>query len=126
MRDIEVAAQSLNNVDLQLKVLREDHSEAESGRLKIGDTGKITQKYVEVVFSAPRIDWSWAFKGKRKDGDWRDDPPIRRTPEEIRRMLLVSPLWPNVLLPHAIAVILGVGLFFAALADAPGFSALNP
>jgi hypothetical protein len=41
-------------------------------------------------------------------------------------MLLVAPLRPNVLLPHAVAVILGIGLFLAAWADAPGFSALNP
>jgi hypothetical protein len=126
MRDIEVAAHSLNNVSLQLKVLRESHSEAERSQLKIGDTGKITQKYLKVLFSAPRIDWSWAYKGKRKDGEWRNDPPIRRTPEEIRDMLLVSPLRPNVFLPHAVAVILGIGLFLAAWADAPGLSALNP
>jgi hypothetical protein len=127
MRDIEVAAHSLNNVNLQLKVLREDHSDAKTPlKSKISGTGMITQKYTEVVFSAPRIDWSWAFKGKPKDGDWRNDPPIRRTSEEIRDMLLVAPLRPNVFLPHAVAVILGIGLFLAAWADAPGFSALTP
>ena len=126
MRDIEVAAHSLNNVDLQLKVLREYHSEAERRQAKIGATGEVIQKYVDVAFSAPRIDWSWEFKGKRQDGDWRGDPPIRRTQKEIRDMLFVAPLRPNVFLPHAVAVLLGIGLFLAAWADAPALSALKP
>ena len=56
---------------------------------------------------------------KRKDEnpDWRADEPERRGPEKIYKDLGRCYWWPNVLLPHALAVALGLLLFiiFAAL-----------
>jgi hypothetical protein len=97
MRDIEVAALRLNNVEL-------------------GGT----------VLSAPRIDWSWAFKGDPRRADWRNDPPTQRSPKGIRRLLRLAPWFPNVMLPHVVAVILGVVLFVAAMAGVPGLDTLKP
>jgi hypothetical protein len=96
MRDIEVAAYRLNAVEL-------------------GELGLV---------SAPRIDMAWSYRGKGQD--WRTDPPTRRDAQEIRRMLRLPFLLPQVLLPHAVAVVLGVSLYVAALLDAPGLDTLTP
>jgi len=57
--------------------------------------------------------------GEKKDEnpDWRADEPERREPEKIYKDLGRCYWWPNVLLPHALAVALGLLLFiiFAAL-----------
>jgi hypothetical protein len=58
--------------------------------------------------------------------DWRTDTPWRRTPEEIRKMLR-RPYWlPHVLLPHVVAVVLGLLLFAGAVAEVPGLDRLQP
>lgn len=98
MRDIEVAAYELNAVEL--------------GRL-----GKV---------SSPRIDMSWSYRGQRGKPDWRDDPPARRTPEQIRLLLLARFVLPNVIFPHVVAVFLGAALFLAAAGDSWGLAALEP
>ena len=58
MRDIEVAAHSLNNVNLQLKFLREDHSEAAGGgnvrHTGEGVTGKAVMPLLETLHRAER------------------------------------------------------------------------
>lgn len=41
-------------------------------------------------------------------------------------MLHLPYLMPHVLLPHAVAVVLGLALFIAALADAPLLDTLRP
>lgn len=114
MRDIEVAAYYLNRVDLP-----------ELGEL-----------------SSPRIDMYWPFKGFQGEGDprrtnlqaapplpdprdWRLHGPWRRTPLEIRSRLRRRWWMPNVVLPHAVAVLLGAALFAAAAADLSGLGALE-
>jgi hypothetical protein len=98
MRDIEVAALSLNNVKLR------------DGR----------------ILSAPRIDWTWGFPGRSSERDWRDNPPYRRDSDNIRRLLRLAPWLPQIAFPHVVAVFLGVALFTAAAADAPGMDTLHP
>jgi hypothetical protein len=98
MRDIEYAAFQINAVPL-------------------GDLG---------TTSAPRIDMSWPFKGDPLKEDWRADPPLRRTKREIHALLRRPYLMPQVLLPHAVAVVLGAALFLAAVQDTPGLDRLQP
>lgn len=98
MRDVEVAAYSLNRVALD----------------GLGDV------------SAPRIDMSWGFTGATEDGDWRTAPPKRRTADEVRRMLQIRYAYPHVMLPHVVAVVLGAVLFFAAASGSWGLAALEP
>ena len=98
MRDIEVAAYKLNAVELV-------------------ELGKV---------SSPRIDMSWGFGGKKGNRDWRTDPPVRRTPQQIRRLLLARFILPNVMFPHVVAVLLGFALFLAAVADWWGLASLEP
>ncbi len=98
MRDIEVGAYALNRVDLDL----------------LG------------AVSAPRIDMSWGFSGIAKYGDWRTDPPKRRTPDEVRGMLRRRYVYPQVLFPHVLAVVLGAVLFIAASGGYWGLAALEP
>ena len=57
-------------------------------------------------------------KQKVENPDWRADEPERRDPQKIYRDLGRCYWWPNVVLPHALAVILGLLLFIA-------FAALN-
>lgn len=96
MRDIELAAYLINKVALE----------------GIG------------LASAPRIDMSWAFKAKPGSHDWRTDPPERFSPEMIHRLLHRAYWMPQVLLPHAAAVLLGLVLFVAAAANIPGLDGL--
>jgi uncharacterized integral membrane protein len=58
-----------------------------------------------------------AGEKKNENPDWRADEPERREPEKIYKDLGRCYWWPNVLLPHALAVALGLLLFiiFAAL-----------
>lgn len=111
MRDIELAAFDLNHVEL--------------GTLK--------------KVSSPRIDMYWSFRGFTKEQvdkahvahgeeprDWRTDIPWRRNPDEIHA-LLRRPCWmPHVLLPHVVAVVLGLLLFAGALANVNGLNQLRP
>jgi hypothetical protein len=75
------------------------------------------------TISAPRTNWSWTFSDRGRDAP---DLPERRTPQETRRVLALAPWLPHVLLPHAIAVVLGLALFVAALLDVHGLEALQP
>jgi hypothetical protein len=107
--------------------------------------------YRDNEISAPRIDMTWPFKGypvdrythvplpipppwlarvfrhakARKPEDWRADEPERRSPEHIYSQLRHRFWWPNVALPHLVAVGLGTGLFIAAALRAPGFEHLH-
>lgn len=92
MRDIEVAQFYVN-------------------RLTLPELGEV---------SSPRIDQQWAYKGGPED--WRNDPPWRRRPEEIAAFLHKPYRQGHVLLPHALAVVIGTTLFLGALADAPGLA----
>jgi hypothetical protein len=77
--------------------------------------------------SSPRIDMYWSYRGGRPSDDWRGDEPERMDPEMIRRLVRVKPWFlPQVLLPHWVAVLVGAGLFIAALLDAPGLESLQP
>lgn len=96
MRDIEVASYFLNTVEL-------------------GNLGLV---------SAPRIDMTWGYKGQ--DHDWRTDAPERREAHEIRHLQRLPYVLPQVLLPHAVAVVLGLALYTAAVLDAPGLDTLQP
>jgi hypothetical protein len=102
--------------------------------------------------SAPRIYMTWGFTGypvdeatgkplprpqpwwqrvlrradKRDPGqDWRADEPWRRTPQEIYRQLRRRFWCPNVMLPHVVAVVLGLALFILAAVKAPGLQQLR-
>jgi hypothetical protein len=98
--------------------------------------------YREKEISAPRIDMTWGFTGyladedgnplappqplwrrvlrlpekPEPDPDWRADEPWRRSPQEIYRDLQRRFWWPNVMLPHVLAVVLGMLLFIVAAA----------
>jgi hypothetical protein len=108
-------------------------------------------EYGDKGISAPRIDMTWAFRGYPVDtnnnplplppawwrrfakggkapepaDDWRADEPERRSAQHIYSQLRVRFWWANVALPHAIAVILGVALFIAAVSKAPGLQQLH-
>ncbi|MGA8044927.1 MAG: hypothetical protein WCA30_01550, partial [Dermatophilaceae bacterium] len=69
-------------------------------------------------------DMYWSYP-KRGQGDWRTDVPWRRQPADVKRLLRRAYWMPHVLLPHAIAVVLGSLLFLAALVDLEGFNHLN-
>lgn len=96
MRDIEVAAYHINAVELE----------------RLG------------LVSAPRVDMSWGYRGQEKD--WRTDAPERREATEIRRQRWLRFVIPNVWLPHAVAVLLGVYLFIAAINDTAWLGSMNP
>lgn len=98
MRDIEVAAYELNAVAL-------------------GDLGRV---------SSPRIDVAWGFRGQKGQPDPRTGPLERRTPEQVRLLLLARFVLPHVMFPHAVAVLLGATLFFAAASDSWGLQSLTP
>ena len=76
--------------------------------------------------SSPRIDWYWGFRGAPGAEDWRATEPRRRTPEEIHRTLRSAPWQPHVLLPHAVAVLIGLLLFIGAVANVSGLDQLEP
>jgi hypothetical protein len=75
--------------------------------------------------SSPRIDWSWGFRGEPGSEDLRDAEPRRRTPEELHRTLRGAPWMPHVLLPHAVAVLVGLLLFLGAAANVPGLDQIE-
>jgi hypothetical protein len=101
MRDIEVAANEL----------QEQGTADRKGTVLAG-------------FSTPRIDWYWKFTGRLPDE--RLAAVTRRDPAEVRRSLLLAPLMGHVMLPHAVAVVLGFVLFILAVQDAPGLAQLEP
>jgi hypothetical protein len=106
MRDIELAAYNLNRVTLDVV------DPAHAYDVPLG------------AQSAPRIDMYWSYP-KGKLGDWRADVPWRRTPEEIQRMLRRAYWMPHVLLPHAVAIVLGLLLFLGALLGLEGLDHLD-
>ncbi|HEX5858612.1 MAG TPA: hypothetical protein VFY91_10945 [Microbacterium sp.] len=68
--------------------------------------------------SSPKIDWKWGYTGR---GAEYPDAPTRRSPADLRRLLRRAPWMAHVLVPHAIAVVLGVLLCVLVLTGAPGF-----
>jgi hypothetical protein len=94
MRDIEVAAYNLNNLSLPGLGMQ----------------------------SSPRIDMSWGYHAGRKQQDWRTQAPERRDPDEIRRMMSRRYFRANQLLPHIVAMVLGVLLFLAAVMNSPALA----
>ncbi len=79
----------------------------------------------DIRVSSPRIDWYWGFSGRPGSEDWRAADPRRRTPDEIYRMLRRAPWMPHVLLPHAVAVLIGLLLFVGAAANVPGLDQIE-
>lgn len=94
MRDIELAAYHLN-------------------KLPLPGLGTV---------SAPRIDMSWGYRAGHRQQDWRTEVPARRRPHEIRSMMVWRYWTANQLLPHLVAILLGVALFMAALMNASGLA----
>jgi hypothetical protein len=108
-------------------------------------------EYGDKGISAPRIDMTWPFKGypvdketgeplpvapslrsrvlrrakPRESQDWRADEPERRSPTRIYLQLRRRFWWPNVALPHVVAVGLGTALFIAAASRLPGLNQLH-
>ena len=74
------------------------------------------------VISAPKIDWKWGDTGR---GEAYPDAPARRSPDNLRTLLRRAPWMAHVLVPHAIAVVLGVLLCVLVLSGAPGFEAFT-
>jgi hypothetical protein len=102
MRDIEVAAFELNNVEVH--------------NVELGTSR---------VLSAPRVDWTWSLPEKQPEEGQRDLPPEERPQETLKAMLRGVPWMGNVILPHIVAIVLGIILFFAALLNAPGLGTLE-
>lgn len=74
--------------------------------------------------SSPRIDWYWEYEGRGHD--YRTAKPERRDQENVRQLLRRAPWAAHVLLPHAVAVVLGVALFIIAVLELPWLEQLNP
>lgn len=70
------------------------------------------------VVSSPQINWSWTYAGMTPGA------PQRRTEMQERLSLKRRFFYGNVMLPHAVAVGLGLGLFAAAALDVPGLAHL--
>jgi uncharacterized membrane protein len=66
-------------------------------------------------FSSPKIDWWWGFDGSRR----RVDKPQRRTAANVDRLLSRASGMSWVLLPHAVAAVIGLVLFVLGLIGAP-------
>lgn len=98
MRDIEVACFRLNAVDLD-------------------DLG---------WFSAPRIDMAWRYPSDPKERDPRTGPPERRDRKNVQDLFHGRYWSPGVFLPHAVAVVLGLGLFCAAVLEVPWLISMQP
>jgi len=98
MRNIEVTAFELNNV-------------------KLGD---------KQILSAPRVDWTWSLPAKDLDPDLRDKQPVPYTQDEVRKLRRRVPWLGNVMLPHLVAVVLGLVLFVLAVLNVPGLATLKP
>jgi hypothetical protein len=90
MRDIELAAHNINH--LELNYIDPKHE----FRVPLGNV------------SSPRIDMYWTYPWKHKKEDWRTDPPWRRPSDEIPKMLRRVYRRPHVMLPHVVAVVLGL------------------
>jgi hypothetical protein len=76
------------------------------------------------MVSSPKVDWSWGFPWKGTDKF--PDKPVERNAANVRRLLRRAPRSWNVLLPHIVAVLLGLVLFVLAVLKAPGFDQLGP
>lgn len=70
--------------------------------------------------SSPQISWSWFnAAGPRR-------PPEMRTVEDNNNALRKTFVYANVMIPHVVAVGLGIALFVAAALGAPGLASLDP
>jgi hypothetical protein len=77
--------------------------------------------------SSPRIDMYWSYRGGSPSEDWRGDEPQRMDAAMVHRLVGVKPWFmPQVLLPHWVAIIVGTGLFVAAVLDVPWLQSLVP
>lgn len=76
------------------------------------------------MVSSPKVDWSWGFPWKGTN-DF-PDKPVQRDAANVRRLLRRAPRAWNVLLPHIVAVVLGLVLFVLAVLETPGLSHLEP
>jgi hypothetical protein len=108
MRDIELAAYNLNHV--MLPVIDESRRDREE---PLGEV------------SAPRIDMYWSYP-KGQEADWRASVPWRRTPEDLRKMLHRAAWRVHIMMPHVIAVVVGVAFYLLAVGNTPGFDHLSP
>jgi hypothetical protein len=94
MRDIEVAAFKLNNVEISK----------------------------DKFLSAPRVDWTWSLpeRPERKpEEDQRHPQPEERPQETLKEMLHGVPWMGNVMLPHVVAIALGILLCIGVAIDIP-------
>jgi hypothetical protein len=76
------------------------------------------------MVSSPKVDWTWGFpwKGTNKF----PDKPVQRDAANVRRLLGRAPRSGNVLLPHAVAIVVGLALFVLAVLETPGLAQLDP
>ncbi|MFC7447490.1 hypothetical protein [Rhodococcus daqingensis] len=74
--------------------------------------------------SSPRIDWYWDYKGRGPD--FRTAKPKRRDQKNVDRTLKGARWTTDVLLPHAVAVVLGLALFIIAVLELPWLEHLKP
>ncbi len=81
-------------------------------------------EFGDAPMSAPRIDLAWQASGRGLPSV-SSQPPRRRSPEETRNSLRRCFWWPNVALPHAVAVLLGAGLLIAALLGVPALAGFH-
>ncbi len=107
MRDIELAAYNINHLELPLL-----------------DPSRSDKEWPLGIVSAPRIDMYWSYNGKGED--WRASVPWRRPPEDLRKMLGRSPWMVHVMVPHVIAVVVGLVFYLMALNGVEGFAQLAP
>lgn len=76
------------------------------------------------VISSPKVDWTWGFPWKGTDKF--PDKPVQRNAPNVRRLLRRAPWALNVLLPHIVAIVLGLVLFVLAVLETPGLGYLRP
>lgn len=76
------------------------------------------------MVSSPKVDWTWGFPWKGTDKF--PDKPVQRDAANVRRLLGRAPRAWNVLLPHIVAIVLGLVLFVLAVLEIPWLAYLEP
>lgn len=76
------------------------------------------------MVSSPKVDWTWGFPWKGTNRF--PDRPVHRDAANVRRLLRRAPWSGNVLLPHVVAIVVGLVLFILAFLEAPGLAHLSP
>jgi hypothetical protein len=95
MWDIEEAASELNNVTIDKRE----------------------------VF-APRVDWTWSVPRKHSKSELLGDQSNEDIQKKFKEVLRRVPFMGNVWLPHLVAIVLGLFLFFYAQFNGPGLKDL--